>query len=1664
MPKPPKDNAQTEVLNKLGLEAFWATPLDPASMLDISTWTLESHGPSEPKDLPKAFLQRLWLLSPDARIPCCKPLHDVLNNDNKSPEEKINGFEGESQCVINPLDLVTAVFMSANTFLQQEMAVHMVQCQFAVPLVLPNIDQEEPSRFLLWPLRGVVSQWMSHIPDKNRKVQEGDLASTYMPMVSCVKLGHCGVSKSQVLNNLISGLRSPSETFLHKGMDGGQLPRRLSNGLVEIGWYLPTGDTDRDIFPVPVVISNLRGDASTHEKYLSLLCQASSAVVVFCGNIREKEKQLLASCNDMASKLILIDLSDVDKNENRVVGFVDQSLEDMRLPNASVLQGRALSEDELATRLCEILKDLLPDKLKPVTIEAAAKFAEELGLNVDEGVICKKAMATVDEVLNGLDQGSTQFKEKQLPLQGPLWSKLAVIEKEERKQKKEGTDIDPQLQKEKKNILVELSSYKMTPAMKIFTNALFTTDKVERTCFLSWMKLRLQSIHNEKQNSPQGLFTDLQTENKDGIPEHDELENGVNYNPGDSDSFCTDSTFEEEQTEEQFETGKDLEQTTEKTTETQSQQREHLESAHNPVLEQQIYVTSNEKEIKCEEITEQQNKVCFEEQVSDPVFEDQNHSQPFEPSPTSLGLEHFLREMGLIFELTHISPGSGSHNVLRLPSLAVDLLLYGIPLELMDGDASNIPIHWLGCVFAELKRRLPQEQCRTRVLTNLGVHHAKNAQVLSALFGVKFPEGKTRSTRGVYMVVLHLPDNLRKDMECDFLLLIDVEGLCSVSPENNINTLILDNEMATVATGLSDVLMHNISSHADSEFETNFTVIVNALLRIKECGSIPICQILAQDEGISTVLQASQLRRVSEMLQTETGDRGNNNTDDHPAKKTTSCITFVKGPWCNLSLSEPVDKQYSKAVLKLKQNLFVALKKCASKFEATGLPEFMSRLSVVWDAVRAESFSVGLQNTDIALSFSLLCTELCQWETSFQKHMENWLMRATKKIFATKAKTLDATTQNDLLSELKDEGREEVKTEVDKIRSKVEAYLMKDDLKMDTFKPVIMSNVGDLQELATEEIIQRLETVNESHCSSTQLEKFETSLAKEQESKLLALLEKSKSAKVLLQDTDLEEEFEGVWGKTLSNFDFRPSETDDITARVTSILKENLISRGLQKHIKKLEDIGQNQTSSFQVYDEHFGYRSRLKHMFEDNNRLQRLEAQQLACNIIEEYNQFAANKSSSPADFSDCYITELLEIVDRDLKEKPMEIRSAFEVDLKVYLCNAACQDFQKLHDRYAKDRELLTCITATKNTYLAEFIYQFRKRDQCQRVAKAFMSIVIKPTVLDYIFRPLERHIVQEIQDKTQEFKSARAFHQSLLEALIKEDCFESFLEYLLSYDKFRLRKIQETVVAHLSESTYLDNWRQQRLGDIIGKVAAAVSETAEGTSGVLSDTKPLMERVCLTLEKDGDVYVNRASLEGPFFSITTEWDRFVTCLMELLAVMRLDLAQEFSQNVDISQLLQCLPVQPKDSLFNRVRGCNKQCPLCRAPCELEEMGHEAHSALLHRPIGIMPHNSDISSCTGCPESMTEDNPGQSKNKYNMYLVCMDLHSLHPDWSVLSEDPNNQIPIAYWRYVLVRFNERFAEEYKQEPAKIPQEWKKITEEEALYSVKEAFLSRQRY
>ena len=69
----------------------------------------------------------------------------------------------------------------------------------------------------------------------------------------------------------------------------------------------------------------------------------------------------------------------------------------------------------------------------------------------------------------------------------------------------------------------------------------------------------------------------------------------------------------------------------------------------------------------------------------------------------SFGLEHLLREIGQIYEASKFV---GSQKYSDLPGIIADLVIDGHPLELMDGDASHVPIQWVSAVLEEVKTKL----------------------------------------------------------------------------------------------------------------------------------------------------------------------------------------------------------------------------------------------------------------------------------------------------------------------------------------------------------------------------------------------------------------------------------------------------------------------------------------------------------------------------------------------------------------------------------------------------------------------------------------------------------------------------------------------------------------------------------------------------------------------------------------------------------------------------------------------------------------------------------------------------------------------------------------------------------------------------------------------
>ncbi|KAE8297764.1 Interferon-induced very large GTPase 1 Very large-inducible GTPase-1 [Larimichthys crocea] len=187
----------------------------------------------------------------------------------------------------------------------------------------------------------------------------------------------------------------------------------------------------------------------------------------------------------------------------------------------------------------------------------------------------------------------------------------------------------------------------------------------------------------------------------------------------------------------------------------------------------------------------------------------------------------------------------------HLPGLAAEMMLDGHPLELLDGDASNIPERWVTDVLMELHKKVG-EKSRLLVLTVLGVQSTGKSTLLNTMFGVQFPVSSGRFTRGAFMLFLKVGEDMQSKLNCDFIVLINTEGLKAPQLAQLEDSYEHDNQLATFVIGLSDVTIINVAMENSTEMKDVLQIAAHAFLRMKEIGKKPVCHFVHQNvAGVS---------------------------------------------------------------------------------------------------------------------------------------------------------------------------------------------------------------------------------------------------------------------------------------------------------------------------------------------------------------------------------------------------------------------------------------------------------------------------------------------------------------------------------------------------------------------------------------------------------------------------------------------------------------------------------------------------------------------------------------------------------------------------------------------------------------------------------------------
>uniref|UniRef100_A0A4W5KCQ6 Up-regulator of cell proliferation-like domain-containing protein n=1 Tax=Hucho hucho TaxID=62062 RepID=A0A4W5KCQ6_9TELE len=417
-----------ELLSKTGLEDNYRNKLTLSTVLEINANTTSDEPLTTMQTLPGAFLKKLMMANVNARSVKCPTTdqevsyYGVDNLDNDT----------DSSNVINPLDLITALFLCSDGFLQQEMVQKMSMCQFAVPLLLPNCDTKQ-STLMLWALRDIVKKFRPSSQTATKAFVEERVVLSDIPMVSFVRLGESSLSKCQILNKLLSNPQQYHDTFVHHDMECGNVPQRISDGLVEISWYFPCGNRNIDMFKEPVAVANLRGDVRSFEKQFSFLCQTSAAVYIFTDDLKADLK--LLKIKDTKAELFLV------VNSQRKTFRVDtlkKIITNCRIKEKNVIVKKKQNDAEFVKTLQSSVADIIEKSINQLTIENMSTVARQSKILVDEDSDeCQSARKMADELTSNI-KDTIKFKDKQLPLQGQVWKEISQLEKERCRLRKAG--------------------------------------------------------------------------------------------------------------------------------------------------------------------------------------------------------------------------------------------------------------------------------------------------------------------------------------------------------------------------------------------------------------------------------------------------------------------------------------------------------------------------------------------------------------------------------------------------------------------------------------------------------------------------------------------------------------------------------------------------------------------------------------------------------------------------------------------------------------------------------------------------------------------------------------------------------------------------------------------------------------------------------------------------------------------------------------------------------------------------------------------------------------------------------------------------------------------------------------------------------------------------
>ena len=1047
----------------------------------------------------------------------------------------------------------------------------------------------------------------------------------------------------------------------------------------------------------------------------------------------------------------------------------------------------------------------------------------------------------------------------------------------------------------------------------------------------------------------------------------------------------------------------------------------------------------------------------------------------------SLGLEHFFRELAIMYEnMMALREKSG-----RLSDMDVSLdilvghiarlLIEGTAIELLDSDAMDVPISWLNAVFYGI------EDCSKSTVfkvSALGAQSSGKSTLLNAVYGSNFPVSSGRCTRGAYMQLVKVDDALKEVLPCSYVAVIDSEGLMSRS---RIGDMEFDNEISTLIIGLSDLTLFVIKGEG-SEMQDVLPLAIHVFLKMNIVGEHQAVHFVHQNMGAVDAaskgsteieafvrnLNAKTLAAAKEARQSNKYSEFNDILNYDP--KTDNC--YVPTLWNGSPPMGKVNPHYSKAMHKMKSSTITNIRDI-QKTKKKMLGNFIDlakRLEELWNVIKYQHFTLSFKNILAVEAHSNLTKIFDEAQWNLKRQIQD-ILRAEKRAIEVQVLRMGGGNIDGLIDTTKRKIVDHLYKQINYLENSIVHYFQcagcKECSKEVKNRHLLANNI-----LEFHEEIRALYTTlkNDVESSMSNLEvKLKTD---ERMRKLSAEIDGILKQKiheaiqtgeyVNLDENQLENVFGHLWEKfcgEISQIVKPQEENEDIEAAIQRTIRDVLRSDS-QLFEKLLRNQGKRWKQDKLIVPE-FTVNPR-KHMAgkshwldrpvfigERDVRRLRMTSERITDEVKEYFKMIDASEGTPfNQREAEILIKEIVEQINI-ISDERFNVTDDYKADLIHHIERRVSAGFSDLHQKYCIGGSVEALVAGKKQRYCDIFVGRMGHANMASKFCETVLNDMIVKNV-DEQLSCIE--LLQNLRVHYREvFRNIKSLQTSVMIDLIREDKFEYYLDYISNYKRHMKDKIINESTIYFKTNSRLKKMAHGKLDQMISTMLEALEDTVRSSCTNKNFIQTFLSKV-------GEMISHGCEASDYLELDVGNHEQFINIVRRKLQGETKEMIVKNISSWDVSAKLNRKGFT--DFVFREIVGCKATCPFCTIPCDAHSGGktHGKHSSTWHRPQGLGGYFSDegqrllINDCCFDIASPTaEFRPRDAKlvKKWTPYSA---YQKVFPDWKIFGNaDPDTE---KYWKWVLMRHNSSFAEHYGVNEAQIPWQWNSYEKEEILNDI----------